>query len=131
MRFTRRRVLPLIVGILVAYVFLVWFAFPRIKKRSRVELIRLGTELIERVGGSVQVCRETDRLFDLYSKQNYHLLSDEEATNFPALSGLGHVRGVWSGDPSYVSVRHGDHLDGAFIQIVPKSITTSVRVATN
>ena len=118
-------------GSLVVCLAATWCFFPRIKKRSPAELRRLATQLVEAAGGSVQICREADRVFEMYSTQDYHLLSYAEATNFTALSRLGNVRGVWFGDPAYVSVRYGDHLDGVFIQIVPKGSEAAARRRTN
>ena len=98
------------------------------KRRDANELKRLGVNLIDKAGGAVQICKEADQVFEMYSGQYSGIFTEEESARFPILSRIGLVRGIWFQNPTYVSVRYGNHMDGAFIVIVRKGDESAARL---
>jgi hypothetical protein len=81
----------------------------------------LAAEVLRRIvqaGGVAKVCDEADRMFARFGTGQLRFLSDSELNDFPAVTSLGTVDGIWPGNPTYIKVRAGTHLSGFVIQIL-------------
>jgi hypothetical protein len=78
-------------------------------------------DLIEKAGGSAKICDESDKMFKRFGVSKVRFLKPSELKEYPAISALGKVDGIWPGEPPYIKVRVGPHGRGFVIQIASPS----------
>jgi hypothetical protein len=74
--------------------------------------------LIQKVGGAGKICSEANRIFTRFGVNEFKLFSPSELSDYPAISGLGKVDAIYPGDPPYIKIRVGTHINGYIIAIL-------------
>jgi hypothetical protein len=76
-------------------------------------------QLIASVGGPAKVCDEASQIFKRFGVvSNVKFFNPSELKDYPTIASLGNVDGIWPGEPSYIKIRVGTHINGFIIQIV-------------
>lgn len=94
---------------------------PMLCKPSKAECLKHTTLLIKNAGGTEKVCAEADLMFSRFGVANmtpFFDPKDSRLTNYPAISSLGWVKGIWPGNPPYILIQIGHHLHGYTIIVV-------------
>jgi hypothetical protein len=73
--------------------------------------------LITSAGGPAKVCDEANQMFKRFGVTEVKFFDPADLKDFPALTALGTVRGIWPGSPPRISIRVGTHQDGFFFDI--------------
>jgi hypothetical protein len=79
--------------------------------------------LLAKAGGAEKVCEEASRLLNRFQGVDLKLFYGSELRDFPALTSLGNVDGIWSGPPAYIKIHVQDgHVHGFMINIINSNI---------
>jgi len=78
---------------------------------------------IAKAGGVKKVCKEANQMFYNYGFTNnspprFYLFNNSELTNYPTLTAIGNVDGIWTGPPDYIKIHVGTRPTGYYIEIV-------------
>jgi hypothetical protein len=87
-------------------------------KPTTQEIARRGSILIEKAGGPEQIAIEADQIFARFGTNEVTSLTQFDLTNYPHVAALGNDVVMFRGDPTYIGVRVGTHLNGFMIVIL-------------
>ncbi len=75
-------------------------------------------KLLGEAGGTAVVCAEADQMFERFGVGRQVFFTPQMLKDYPAVNSLGNVDYIMPGDPSYIKIRVGSHLDGFMIKII-------------
>lgn len=73
---------------------------------------------IEAAGGTEKVCAEANQIFARFGASKLKIFSPSELTDYPAVLALGRVDGIFPGNPPFIKVRVGTHINGYIIELM-------------
>lgn len=117
----------------IAIVVLLVFAVRtlRVRHLGNEAIKQSASSLLQRAGGSDKVCAEARQLFSKFGVSKMTFFYGDELKNCPALTTLGTVDGIWPGDPPYIKIRVGTHLNGYIIKIIDTNSDSKSVMSTN
>lgn len=110
---------------ITAYAFLAWQKAKLPPPKQAAQL------LLERAGGTAEVCREANQMFKRFGVDKITFLGSDDLKSYPAVSALGKVDGIWPGSPAYIKIRIGTHRDGYLISILDTNSAVSYEKGPN
>jgi hypothetical protein len=104
-----------------------FFAIYSLKPRvvSLQEATRQTRQALKQAGGSEEVCREAQRLFLQFGTAKLKTFRPDELKDYPTLTRVGKIDGIWPGDPSYIKIRIGNHIKGFQIDLAASKLDSA------
>jgi hypothetical protein len=90
----------------------------------------MAVRLIEKAGGTDKVLSEANRAFERRGGKNMLFFSESEKEEYPAMSALGDLTGIWPDNfnmPDRIQIRLGDHFHTQFFLILNTNDTLKAR----
>ena len=88
---------------------------------SHEAVLSQATHLIRTAGGSERICDQANEMFRRFGNARMRILRRADLADYPAISALGTVDGIWPGNPPYIKVRVGTQVRGFIIKIADPS----------